>query len=206
MLSYLITGLTYGFAAAVTPGPLCMYLISQAIAAGWRRTIPAAFSPLVSDVPVAILVLTVLSQVPSGVVQYLRLIGGIFILYLAFEAWQSWRNFEAKSSVPPQSNSNSLWKAAVVNWLNPNPYLGWSVVLGPIVLSGWRQSPERGVVLLLAFYVTLIGTMIAMIILFAAARVLGPKVRKNLIGLSSIGMAYLGLYQLWLGVINVTAK
>jgi hypothetical protein len=93
-----------------------------------------------------------------------------------------------------------------VNWLNPNPYLGWSVVLGPIVLSGWRQSPERGVVLLLAFYVTLIGTMIAMIILFAAAKALGPKVRKNLIGLSSIGMAYLGLYQLWLGVINLTAK
>ncbi len=206
MLSYLIPGITYGFAAAVTPGPLCMYLISQAITAGWRRTIPAAFSPLISDGPVAILVLTVLSQVPSGVVQYLRLIGGVFILYLAFEAWQSWRNFEVQNAVPIQSSSNSFWKAAVVNWLNPNPYLGWSIVLGPIVLSGWRQSPEKGVALLLAFYVTMIGTMIAMIVLFAATKALGPKIRRNLIGLSSIGLACLGLYQLRLGVLNLIAK
>ena len=206
MFSYLIPGITYGFAAAVTPGPLCMYLISQAITAGWRRTIPAAFSPLISDGPVAILVLTVLSQVPSRVVPYLRLIGGVFILYLAFEAWQSWRRFEAQNAVPLQSNPNNVWKAAVVNWLNPNLYLGWSIVLGPIVLSGWRQSPEKGVALLLAFYVTMIGTMIAMIVVFAAARALGPKIRKNLIGLSSIGLACLGLDQLWLGVLNLIAR
>ena len=206
MLSYLILGITYGFAAAATPGPLCMYLISQSITAGWRRTIPAAFSPLVSDVPVAILVLTALSQAPSGVVQYLRLIGGLFILYLAFEAWQAWRNFEAQRAVPLQSSSSSLWKAAIVNWLNPNPYLGWSIVLGPVVLSGWRQSPEKGVALLLAFYITMIGTMIAMVVLFAAAKAFGPKVRRSLIGLSSIGLAGLGVYQLWLGLLSLIAK
>jgi hypothetical protein len=42
--------------------------------------------------------------------------------------------------------------------------------------------------------------MIGMIILFGAARTLGPTVRKSLIGLSSIGLACLGIYQLWLGI------
>jgi len=200
MFSSLITGITYGFAAAVTPGPLSMYLISQAITAGWRRTLPVAFSPLISDGPVAVLVLAMLSQVPSNVVQYLRVPGGVFIFYLAFGAWKSWRSLDAENANPIQSGSNNLWKAAVVNWLNPNMYLGWSIILGPIVLSGWRKSMAIGIALLLGFYITMIATMIGMIILFAAARTLGPKVRKSLIGLSSIGLACLGIYQLWLGI------
>ena len=76
MLSYLITGVTYGFAAAVSPGPLSMFLMSHAVRKGWRKTLPVAFSPLITDGPVAVLVLAVLSQVPPGLVMYLRILGG----------------------------------------------------------------------------------------------------------------------------------
>ena len=200
MLSDLLPGISYGFAAAVTPGPLSMYLISQALAAGWRRALPVAFSPLISDGPVAVLILAVLSQVPSDIVQYLRIPGGLFMLYLALEAWKAWRAFDSGAAASAQSGPNNLWKAAVVNWLNPNLYLGWGIILGPIVLSGWQKSPAKGIAAVLGFYVTLIGTMTGMVILFAATRNLGPKVRKNLIFLSSIGLAVLGLYQLWLGI------
>jgi threonine/homoserine/homoserine lactone efflux protein len=205
MVSYLIPAITYGFAAAVTPGPLCMYLISQAVTTGWRRTVPAAFSPLISDGPVAALVLVVLSRIPAGVVQYLRILGGIFILYLAIGAWRSWRDFNDRGeSVPDQSKPNNLWKAAVVNWLNPNVYIGWSIILGPIVLNGWHRSPATGIASILSFYATMIGTMILIIVLFAAARALGPKVRRHMVGLSSLGLAYLGFYQLWLGITAFT--
>ncbi len=199
MLTYLISGIAYGFAAAVTPGPLAMYLISQAVSNGWRRTLPAALSPLISDGPIAVLVLTVLSRVPPGPMNYLRLMGGIFILYLAFGAWKSWRTVNSENTAAAESGENSLLKAAIVNWLNPNPYLGWSIFLGPTVLGGWRESATKGIALVLGFYVTMIATMVGMILLFAAARTLGPRVRRSLIGISSIALACLGLYQLWLG-------
>lgn len=199
MLAYLISGIAYGFAAAVTPGPLSMFLISQAVSRGWKKTLPVAFAPLVSDGPVAVLILTVLSQVPAGLVQYLRLFGGAFILYLAYGAWKAWRDFKSEYTTPVESGSSGLLKAAVVNWLNPNPYLGWSTVLGPILLSGWRKSPSNGIALILGFYITIIVSMTGMILLFAAAKTLGPKVRRNLIGLSSIALAFLGIYQLYLG-------
>jgi threonine/homoserine/homoserine lactone efflux protein len=200
MLADLMPALTYGFAAAVTPGPLSMYLISQALAGGWRRALPIAFSPLISDGPVAVLVLSVLSQAPSDVVQLLRIPGGFFILYLAFDAWKTWRTPEADEAGRIRSGPHNLWKAAVVNWLNPNLYLGWSIIMGPIVLSGGRQSPAKGIALVAAFYAMLIGTMIGMVILSAATRNFGPKARKNLILISSIALAGLGLYQLWMGV------
>ncbi len=199
MFAYLIPGIAYGLAAAVTPGPLSMYLISQAVSNGWRRTLPVAFSPLISDGPVAMLVLTILSRVPRGLVQYLRLLGGAFILYLAFGAWKSFRSCNSEEVTFSEARSNSLLKAAVVNWLNPNLYLGWSIFLGPIVLSGWRESPVHGITLIVGFYTTMIAVMMGMILLFAAAGTLGPKVRWGLMGLSSIALACLGLYQLWLG-------
>jgi threonine/homoserine/homoserine lactone efflux protein len=198
MWTYLASGIAYGFAAAVTPGPLSMYLISQAVRHGWRRALPAAFAPLISDGPITVLILIVLSAVPPILVNYLRLIGGAFLLCLALEAWQSWRAFDSESKILVEPNPNRLLKAAMINWLNPNPYLGWSIFLGPAVIGGWRLSPSNGIALILGFYVTIVVAAIGIIVLFAAARTLGPKVRRSLIGLSSIALACLGLYQLWL--------
>jgi threonine/homoserine/homoserine lactone efflux protein len=205
MLGYLLPGIAYGFAAAVTPGPLSLYLISHAVSSGWRRALPIAFAPLLSDGPIAVLILTVLSQVPDAFVQYLRLLGGIFILYLAFGAWKSWRGSKLGNAPPKESQANSCLKAVLINWLNPNPYLGWSMILGPMALSGWNHSPMAGTVLVLGFYLTMIAVMVGMVLLFSAARTLGPRVIRGLIGLSSMALACLGFYQLWLGSLAILA-
>jgi threonine/homoserine/homoserine lactone efflux protein len=204
MLAYLITGVTYGFAAAVSPGPLSMYLMSQAISKGWRKALPVAFSPLITDGPVAILVLAILSQVPASLISYLRVLGGALILYLAYEAWKSYRIFSPEDAATADAAPNSLLKAVLINWLNPNLYIGWSVIMGPIVLSGWHKAPANGIALVVGFYATIVAAMAGMVLLFAAAKSLGPQVRKNLIGLSSIALAGLGIYQLWLGISALT--
>ena len=200
MLAYLVSGVTYGFAAAVSPGPLSMYLMSQAVSRGWRKALPVAFSPLITDGPVAVLVLALLSQVPAILVSYLRVLGGALILYLAYEAWKSWRSFNTEDPVAAATSSNSLLKAVLINWLNPNLYIGWSVILGPIVLSGWHKAPANGVAVVVGFYATIVVVMTGIVLLFAAAKTLGPQVRKNLVGVSAIALAGLGLYQLWLGL------
>jgi threonine/homoserine/homoserine lactone efflux protein len=204
MLAYLISGVTYGFAAAVSPGPLSMYLMSQAVSKGWRKALPVAFSPLITDGPVAILVLTILSRIPPAFVFYLRILGGVLILYLAFEAWRSYSCFSVQDSAATRAAPNSLFKAVLINWLNPNLYIGWSVILGPIVLTGWHKAPANGVAMVAGFYTTIVVAMMGMALLFAATKSLGPRVRKALIGLSSIALTGLGLYQLWLGISALT--
>jgi threonine/homoserine/homoserine lactone efflux protein len=200
MLSDLMPAVAYGFAGAATPGPLLMFLLSQAVSNGWKRTLPATFSPLITDGPVAVLVLAVLSRVPPGLIHYLRLVGGAFILYLAFGALKAWRGFNPEKAIKAESNPKSLLRAVVVNWLNPNLYLGWSLILGPMVLAVWRRSPAIGFGLIAAFYATLIATMIALVLVFAAARALGPRIQRALIACSSAALALLGFYQLWMGI------
>ena len=199
MLYYLIFGITYSFAAVVQPGPFQAFLFSQSITNGWRKTLPLVFAPLISDLPVIILVLFILTNVPQEVLWILQSIGGVFLLYLAFNAYKAWRNFHQNvvQEVSPQLN---IFKAAMVNILNPNPYLAWSLILGPLLIKGWNESPVNGIILLLAFYSFMVIYSIAMIMLFAAARSFGPKVSRVSIGISAIALTVFGLYQLGTGI------
>ena len=201
VFAYLLFGVTFAFAAAVQPGPLQAYLVSRTLSHGWRRALPAAFSPLVSDGPIIALALLVLSRVPAGFERGLRLAGGAFLLYLAWRAARTWRAWTTGAPAGGASGRESLLGATVVNLLNPGPYLGWGLVMGPLLLRAWRESPAHGVALLAAFYATLVGGMVATVALFAGARSLGPRVNRALVGLSALALAAFGVWQLWMGAI-----
>ena len=200
MWVYLIQGIGYGFAAAVQPGPFQAYLISQTLSNGWRRTLPAALAPLISDGPIIILTLAVLSYVPVWFQRFLYIAGGLFILYLAYSAFVAWRNFDEAGVVTHSASRQSAIRAAMMNALSPGPYLYWSLVTGPILLAGWRKAPVNGIGFLVSFYATIILSLIAIIVVFGTARRFGPKVNRVFVGVSAIALASFGLYQLSLGL------
>jgi threonine/homoserine/homoserine lactone efflux protein len=200
VLLYLIQGIGYGFAAAAQPGPFQTYLISQALSKGWRRTLLAALAPLISDGPVIVLVLLVLSQVPPWLQRFLYIASGLFILYLAYSAFVAWRDFDASAVLADSPNQQSILKAALMNLLSPGPYIFWSLVNGPILMAGWREAPINGISFVVGFYATMIISLGGIILLFGTARHLGPKVNRALLGISAVGLVCFGLYQLWLGI------
>jgi threonine/homoserine/homoserine lactone efflux protein len=199
MINYFVFGLSYSFACVVQPGPFQAFLFSQSLTNGWRKTIPLVFAPLVSDLPVIVLVLFVLTNVPHKLLLVLQCLGGLFLLYLAFRAFRNWRtiNQNEKPDIPGRGN---LFKAVIVNLLNPNPFLGWSLVMGPRLIKGWMETPLNGIVLLIGFYGSMILYSIIMIIFFAAVGNTGPRINRILIGISVVILSVFGVYQLWLGM------
>jgi len=200
MWTYLIQGISYGFAAAVQPGPFQTYLISQTLMRGWRKTLPAAAAPLVSDGPIIILALVILSQIPEWFQRILYVAGGLFILYLSWNAVSALRKMDERSMLTDLSGKRGVLRAAMMNALSPGPYIYWGLVTGPILLTGWRESPMNGIGFLISFYVTLVLSLAGIIMVFGTARRLGPKVNRMLVLVSAITLACLGLYQLWLGL------
>jgi threonine/homoserine/homoserine lactone efflux protein len=200
MLTYLIFGITYGFIAAVQPGPLQTYIIAQTIKKDWRSTLPASFAPIISDGPIFILVIFLLNTLPESFIFGLRICGGIFLLYLGFNAYKSWKEFIPDISVSKNADQKTLFGAVVVNLLNPNPYLGWSLIMGPLFLEGWQNKPFYGILLVIGFYTTIALFLAVTVILFAYARKLGPRVSKVMLGLSSAALFAFGFYQLWIGI------
>jgi len=199
---YFLQGATLGLSASATPGPFQAFLLSQTLKNGWRHTLPAALAPLISDGPIVFFVLLLLTQTSNSLLDTLRIAGGLFILYLAYGTAKSIRQAIATPQATTESSRRSVLNGALMNALSPGPYIFWSVLAGPIVLEGWRQSPLLGVSFVLGFYGTLIGGFAAFVILFATTSQLGPRVRYILNIVSAIALLIFGLYQLWTGLIN----
>lgn len=202
MITYLLLGFTYAFAASIQPGPLQAFIISQTLKNGWRKTLPAAFAPVLSDIPIIILVLLILSNIPHEFLRFLQIGGGLLLLYLAYNSYKTVINYKKLSTDNNIKNDNTLFKAVLVNALNPNPYLGWSLVMGPLFIKGYHESPVNGIALIGGFYFTIVICQMGIIILFGMARNLGPKISRISLGLASIGLAVFGIYLLWQGLAN----
>ncbi len=193
-------GIGYGITAASQPGPFQTYLISQTLTHGWKRTLPAALAPLISDGPIILLCLWVLSQVPAWMQRGLYIAGGGFILYLAYGTYKSWKDFNVAIPIAETGTQQSVLKAAMMNALNPHPYIFWTLVTGPILLKGWRESPAYGLGFLAGFYITMIASLAAIIFIFGFAQRLGPGFNRTMLGISAVALFCFGVYQLWLGV------
>lgn len=194
--------MTLGFAAGAQPGPFQTYLISQTLSQGWRRTWIAAFGPLVSDGPIVGLVLLVLSQIPDWFQRVLQIAGGLFVLFLAWSAFEAWRVFSPDLVAAPQTGPRNLLRAALMNALSPGPYLFWSLVIGPLIVNAWRESSANAVSIVFGFYLAMVGLNIAVVLVFGQAARFGNRVRKTMLGLSVLALAGFGAYQLWQGILS----
>lgn len=204
MLFYFSQGLLLGGSAAAQPGPFQAYLLSQTVQHGWQRTLLAAFAPLLSDGPIILLVLFILTRLPSSFLIGLQLLGGLFLLFLGYKAFLSGRKFaQIPSDKPQESKRTNLLEASMMNALSPGPYIFWATIAGPILLSAWNKSAPLGVSFLLGFYGTLIGGFVAFIAFFAIARRFDPRMNRLLSWVSGLGLFGFGLYQLSRGMTAV---
>lgn len=197
MIAYLLQGISWGLVAAAQPGPFQAYLLSQTMQHGWRRTLPAAFAPLVSDGLIILLVLFVLTRFSEVALGWVQMAGGVFILYLAWGAARAfWRPSEISAVDVPR---HGIFRASLMNFLNPNPYIFWGTVGGPIFLAGWRVSPSWGLAFGVGMYVTLIAGFMLFIWLFGKMGSLSVGANRVLSGVSAVALVVFGVWQLWQG-------
>jgi threonine/homoserine/homoserine lactone efflux protein len=97
----------------------------------------------------------------------------------------------------PRSSPRTLLQAVVVNLLNPGPYLGWSLILGPMMMEAWAESPANAVALVVSFYSVMLFSLALFIVLVGTTSFLGPRGRRGLLLASSFALAAIAVYSLW---------
>jgi threonine/homoserine/homoserine lactone efflux protein len=200
MLALFIKGFLLGFPNAALPGPFQAYLLSQTIKNGWKSSLILALAPFISDGPIIIITLFILSQMPVQILLMIQTAGGIFLLFLAFKAFQNYRRTAWREKIRPFDEAypkyTALLKGALVNFLNPNAYIFWSTIGGPIILRSWRVSPSNTLAFLIGFYGTLIIGLGLFIILSGTIGQIKPQVNKILSLFSATALMAFGLWQL----------
>jgi threonine/homoserine/homoserine lactone efflux protein len=187
---YFLQSAALGFTAAATPGSLQTLLISETLLGGFKRGARITLAPLITDAPIIVAVLLILNQVPPLVLNVLSLAGGLFVLYLAWGLLKQWRQGAQTTTVAEGAQPigwKGLWRASIVNWLNPNPYIFWTLVGGPILIAALKQSVLYGAAFLIGMYSVFLASMLILVAVFHFARNLGPRIVRGLL-LISIGV------------------
>ena len=212
MLAAVLQAAGLGFSAGASPGPFQALLLERAAVRGPRRALPLALVPLVSDPLVVLACLFALAGLPPGFLRLLRLLGGALLCWMgAGGLRQALRPAaEAGGAAGPAGPADQgrtaggggarrdlgFWRAVLVNLLNPNAWLFWSLVGGPLLGAALRQGATPAALFLLAFYLPLTATNASLVVAFGAVGRLGPLAARALGGLSAAAFLALGLVQL----------
>lgn len=193
-MSYFVLGLTLGLSAGITPGPLLTLVISASLRRGWIGGLWVALSPLITDAPIIALALLVLDRLPQWAMAVVTVAGGLLVIYLGVDALRTARHAQLPSASGEAGSGNELWKGALVNALNPHPYLFWATVGGPTLLAGWRERPALGVAFLAGFYTLLLGSKVIIAWLVGSQRRrLSPQVYRVVLVVLGIALLILGI-------------
>ena len=167
-VSFLFIGALFGLTAGISPGPLLTLVIAETLKHNKTEGIKVAIAPLLTDIPIIMVTLFVLSKVShlDSILGTITVLGGIFVAYLGYESIRTGGlgiDFQ-------KSNPKSIRKGVIVNALSPHPYLFWLIVGAPIAFKAYQVSLSGAIAFVIAFYVLLVGSKIGVALLVDKSR------------------------------------
>ena len=148
-----------GLFAGLSPGPLMAVVLTASIERGFRAGLLTAVAPLLTDLPVILLSLVVLRQVPDGLLAGVTLAGGVFVASIGVKTV-----LQARRPRPPvedaSASSRDVWRGVLVNLLSPHPWLFWFTVGTPFLIQSWAEAPWKSIAFLAVFLGLLVGLKI----------------------------------------------
>ncbi len=168
-LAALTAGIALGFAAGVVPGPLTSLVLTTTLARGFWAGLRVAIAPLLTDALVIALSVLFLSAVPEWTLQLIAGVGGLYVIYLGYEALRAARHASlvVVASTPASAD---LSRGVAVNLLSPHPWVFWIGVGGPLLIGYATTSWGLALLFLLGFYLLLVGIKVAIAAAAAGGR------------------------------------
>lgn len=168
MLSSLTAGVLLGLSAGFVPGPLLALVVTQTLKHDTREGLKVAVAPLITDVPVILASVFLLTSLTHfrPVLGGISFAGSLYVLYLACEGLKTTPVRLDTSDLQP----HSIRKGALINALNPHPYLFWVTVGTPFMLNARQASRYAPLAFLAGFYLFLVGSKMFLAVLVGRSR------------------------------------
>ena len=158
IIEFLAMGSFLGLAAGMSPGPLLAVTISETLQHGKWEGIKVAISPLVTDLPIILAVLFVLSHLTNSdfFIGIIAFFGASYLIYSGIESLKI-----KKDSVELNvEKKNALKKGVIVNFGNPHPYVFWLSIGGPIIYKSFSTHVWATILFIASFYIFLVGSKV----------------------------------------------
>jgi threonine/homoserine/homoserine lactone efflux protein len=157
-IEYFIMGSFLGLASGTSPGPLLAITISETLQHGKWEGVKVAVSPLITDLPIILSVLFVLSHLTSSnfIIGIIAFFGAAYLIYSGIESLKIKKD-SVKFDV---EKKDALKKGIIVNFGNPHPYIFWISIGGPIILKSLNIHVSATILFIAGFYIFLVGSKV----------------------------------------------
>jgi len=129
----------------LVPGTGVLYTISTGLAQRWRASIAAAFGCTMGILPhltASILGLSAILHMSALVFQGLKIVGALYLLYLAWGMWRETGMLKFEQSDQKHNTWQIVVKGILINILNPKLTLFFFAFL-PLFVSADASSPTE---------------------------------------------------------------
>jgi len=181
-------GLALGIIEGIKPGPLLTMVIRESLSKGLRAGMWTAAAPIFTDGPLIIISLFFagwLATEPS-ILLAISGIGALFLAKMGLECF----TLELPNPDVKEDATSSFKRGILTNLLNPNVYVFWFLIGGPLMATAAEQEPIAPIIYAIAFLVTIILVKASIAWIFVGGGTwLSP--RKYRIGMTICGLAML---------------
>lgn len=168
MIHYLAIGTLLGLSAGMAPGPLLALVISETLQHGVKSGIKVALAPIITDFPIILLTIWGLKRLThiDELLGFIALLGGGFILKMGIDCLRQ----QAPDLKPAPTQSHSLAKGILANFLNPQPYLFWLTVGAALIFEAALVGKTAVTAFIGSFYLFLVGSKIILALIVGQSR------------------------------------
>jgi threonine/homoserine/homoserine lactone efflux protein len=152
--SYFWKGILLGVHAGISPGPVTTLLVTESLLHGRRAGMRIAFVPVLTDIPVIGVIIPLLYYLTfdaSAVIGVISMVGAVILCGLSYESFSVTESRYERGKVV----RISLLKAVGVNFFNPNLYLYWITICGPLAVSALSHGWAVMLLFLVTFYISI---------------------------------------------------
>ncbi len=155
----LLLGFALGLFAGMVPGPFLTLVATTSLQNGLRAGVRVALIPLLTEIPVLLVSVFVLTQLSNSVLRWIGVAGGVLVLYMAWKVERDARDAGFGGGEIESLRGHYL-RVALVGLLGPAPWVFWFLIAGPLFLNRWHVSPWHGLGFVVAFFLCFVGMMI----------------------------------------------
>ena len=170
VLGLALAGITLGVVEGVKPGPLLTTVIKETLTSGFRGGIRAASAPIFTDGPLIIFSIFMAGWIATQPLVFcgISILGAIFLTRMGIECFYP--------EIPDIDSSDidlsrSFKRGILTNLLNPNAYIFWLLVGGPLMATAADTEPLAPFAYAISFILSIVIVKIALAYFFSKAQV-----------------------------------